>query len=112
MVLTALAVLLALLRAMLLGKVGDTVADAVGALRQVRLAVRHLRFDLLTKSSLARRRRRATGGPHGERRRQRDRRGLAFYAGGERGLESGSSCHESNDLPIFRCSAVLLSCAV
>jgi hypothetical protein len=83
----ALVVLLVLLRAMLLGEVGDTFPDPVHARRQVGLAARHLRLHLLAKRAL-------TGGggcpscraPSREESRQHGHRGLALYTGGERGL--------------------------
>jgi hypothetical protein len=87
---TALIVLLALLDAVLLREVRDTVANAVYALRQMRFARRHLCFDLLAKGAMIGCRcdpRGAAGRHYGG---QNCRRSLALENGARRRCESST----------------------
>lgn len=87
---TALTVLLALLNAVLLREVRDTIANAVRALRQMLFARRHLRFDLLAKCAMigCRCNPRSAAGRH--HRRQNHRRSLAFEDGACRRCKSST----------------------
>jgi hypothetical protein len=93
--------LLALLGAVLLREVGDTLANAVDALGQVGLTGRHLRLYLLPESPAVGGRCDACGAAGSYHCRQDHYRGLAFYGGARR-------CHES----ATHFSRLLLSCAL
>lgn len=93
--------LLALLGAVPLGEVGDTLANAVDALGQVGLTGRHLRLYLLPKGAVVGGRCDPCGAAGSYHCRQDHYRGLAFYGGARR-------CHES----ATHFSRLLLSCAL
>lgn len=95
-------VLLALLGAVLLREVGDTVANAMGALRQMRFAGCHLRLHLLAKGAVIGRRSDPYGTAGRHHRDQNHCRGLAFEDGAHRRRESGTHvlCLLPSDTPI------------
>jgi len=87
-----LAVLLALLRAVLLREVRDTVPNPMRPARQLRLTVLYLLFDLLTDRAIGRSGRRHASGPASrEQRRQDGEADLALDAHRDRSTQA--SCH-------------------
>jgi hypothetical protein len=94
-------VLLALLGAVPLREVGDTLANAVDALGQMGLTGRHLRLYLLPEGAVVGGRCDPGGAGSGYHCRQDHCRSLAFYGGARR-------CHESPT----HFSRLLLSCSL
>src|SRR5258708_11998662 len=82
-----------MLRAVLLRKVRDTLANPVHTSLQLVLTVLHLLLDLLTERALRCRGRRAGRAASGEQRRQDGDADLALEARGHRGTQP--TCHEA-----------------
>lgn len=84
----ALAMLLPLLLTVSLGEGGDTLPNAVSALRQVVLARLNLRLHLLAEGAIAGSYGRTCGACGGQYTRQHERRGFALYRGSDCCFES------------------------